>query len=94
MVGGQTIHVEPPCKQIFDAFQGPSDPLATRAECSETFSDFPNCVSPCFSNTQFTGSDFSDMCDSELEKILSPFTDSSDPNFDPDCFDLEAFLTA
>ena len=37
---------------------------------------------------------FSDMTDSELEKMLSPFSVGSDSSFDPDYFDLESFMAA
>jgi hypothetical protein len=38
--------------------------------------------------------DFSDMTDSELEKMLLPFSVGRDSSFDPDYFDLESFMAA
>lgn len=91
VVGGQTIHMEPPSELNFIALLGPSDPLATTAVCGERFCDpilFPivpdtDPLSDCAHTN--------DITESELEKMLSPLT-SNDSDFDLDCFDLESFM--
>ena len=104
VVGGQSIHMEPSSELNFNAFLGPSDPLTITTDgeslCDPVqFSAVPDFATPLSDSTHThhelccTGSDFSDLPDSELERMLSPFT-SDDSSFELDCWDLESFMTA
>lgn len=95
VVGAPTIQLEPHSHLLG------TSPLLSPLMSSDTFCDLP--VTPESTDSPIINSapandhpvvDFSDMTDSELEKILSPFSSESDSSFGPEYFDLESFMAA
>lgn len=95
MVGSQAIHMEPTSKFSSDAFFGPSDPLAAIAVFDRATPNLPSSdCSPINYKQCSTIGDLSDISDTDLEKLLSPFAAASDSDYDPDYFDIESFMAA
>ena len=100
MVGAPAIDVEPHSQFLSsDTLLSPSGPRTNTT--SDSFqiplSVLPNTAPEnplidCAPGNYCPVSDLSDMTDSELERMLSPFSTGSDANFDASYFDLESFM--
>ena len=100
MVGAPAIYLEPHSHLSSDVLFSPSPLTSSDSFCdSIPFPVIPEStetpiISCAPTNNDSPVADLADMTDSELEKMLSPFSSGSDSSFDPDHFDLESFMSA
>ena len=98
MVGCSPLHLEPP-RLSLDSLVGPMDPLCTASSASldflsvSTITDVPAALGAQSTDTGLCGSDFADIPDAELEKILSPFC-RDDQSSDLEYWDLELLMAS
>ena len=96
MVGFSPVHLESPKELSLDSLIGPLDPLCTAGSVSLDFlNESPITDVPAALGAQsgLCGSDFADIPDAELEKILSPFS-RGDPSSDLEYWDLELLMAS